>query len=761
MADAPLDFMVRHGARLVDNGYPVIPIWPGTKKPGCFLRGDWRDYPAWTRHCERPTTLHEIEVWASWPEAAIGFACGTLVGIDIDVLDAEIAHQIERLARDMLGDTPLLRIGRAPKRLLVYRAEQPFSGVRHSPLEILAHGRQFVAFARHPDTGRVYEWPEESPLEVVFDALPAITEEAALAWLEAAEALLPPELRAATLATADTARPSVVSPETLRGTFAAVREALAFIPNADLDYDSWVRIGMALKGALGEDGAGLFASWSAQSVKNVADTTAKAWSSFHPTAIGAGTLYHHALERGWHPDPVLVLDGALPLGESHPAAGLLARMQAIPAEPAPPPAPAFDLTIPGGVLGDMVSYMLATARRPQPELALGASLCALGALMGRKYRTDTNLRSNLYIVGIADSGSGKNHSREIVNELFVASGLGHYLGGNKVASGAGLLTALHRQPALLLQIDEFGMFLQAAADRKHSPRHITEILDNMTELYTTAGGIFLGAEYANRDGKNERRDINQPCLCVYGTSAPIHFWGALQSANVVDGSLARLIIVHCRDDYPEENEAAGIRTAPPSLLGDLKLIASGGGRAPVGNLCGLTPDPTTAVEPQTVGMDAAARDAFRRLSRAITCRLREARGTPFTPILARIAENAAKVALVRAVSLNPVTPLIRADDAEWAITFVHGCADWTMSEVERRIADNDTERNHKRLQEIVRAAGPAGITKNDLIRRSQFLDKHQRDEIIATLVEAGLIATALRPTATKPVTVFRACEAVS
>jgi hypothetical protein len=76
-----------------------------------------------------------------------------------------------------------------------------------------------------------------------------------------------------------------------------------------------------------------------------------------------------------------------------------------------------------------------------------------------------------------------------------------------------------------LQIDEFGMFLSAAADRKRSPRHITEILDNMTELYTAAGSVFLGAEYANRDGTNERRDINQPCLCVYGTTTPLHFWG--------------------------------------------------------------------------------------------------------------------------------------------------------------------------------------------------------------------------------------------
>jgi hypothetical protein len=42
--------------------------------------------------------------------------------------------------------------------------------------------------------------------------------------------------------------------------------------------------------------------------------------------------------------------------------------------------------------------MIDTARRPQPLLAVGASLCALGALMGRKYRTETNLRSNLYML---------------------------------------------------------------------------------------------------------------------------------------------------------------------------------------------------------------------------------------------------------------------------------------------------------------------------------------------------------------------------
>ena len=76
-----------------------------------------------------------------------------------------------------------------------------------------------------------------------------------------------------------------------------IRAALAQLPNEEVDYDSWVRIGMALKGALGEEGSTLFAEWSAQAAKDGPATTAKAWVSFRPDRIGAGTIYRLAMER--------------------------------------------------------------------------------------------------------------------------------------------------------------------------------------------------------------------------------------------------------------------------------------------------------------------------------------------------------------------------------------------------------------------------------------------------------------------------------
>jgi hypothetical protein len=739
-------FMDRFGARLVLNGYPIIPIQPGTKKPGCHRGGGWRDYPDWTRHAARATTDLELAQWRGWPDAGIGIVGGAVAAVDIDIADdAELAHGIERLARELLGDTPALRIGNPPKRLLVYRTVVPFKGVKRHPLEVLCLGQQFVAYAVHPTTGRPYDWPEENLADIDLGSLPAIDEVGAQAFLDEAIALLPEQLQPARLPAGE-ARAGHAQ----QGTPDAVCAALAWIPNADLDYDSWVRIGMAIKGAIGDAGAHLFAAWSAQSAKNDPAVTAKTWADFRPKSIGAGTLYHYAMARGWKPDAALVLDGTAPRDAVHPAARLLASIGAGPAAAESRlAAPAFDLVIPGGVLGDLTRYMTETARRPQPLLSLGASLCAIGALIGRKYRTDSNLRSNLYIVGIADSGSGKNHGREIVNELFVEAGLAHYLGGNKIASGAGLLTAIHRQPAILFQIDEFGMFLAAAADRRRSPRHITDILDNMTELYTAAGGIFLGAEYANRDGKNERRDISQPCLCVYGTTTPLHFWNALQGSNVLDGSLARFIILPTENDYPEENAGAGIRVPPPALVEKLRFISAGGGRPVAGNLIGKTAGHETAVDPMTVPMQPGAKDAFRTLGAEITNELREARGTAFTAILARIAENAQKLALVRAVGLDPESPTITADDADWAIRLVRHFANRTMVAVERHVADNETERNHKRMLEIIRSSGDAGLSKNELVRRTQFVDKRQRDEILTTLVEAALVTTAMRPSSTK------------
>jgi AAA domain/Primase C terminal 2 (PriCT-2)/Bifunctional DNA primase/polymerase, N-terminal len=321
-------YMARLGARLVDNGYPVLPIMPGTKKPGRYLNGMWRDYPGWNRHSVRSTTDHELAIWSQWPDAGIGIVTGSIVGVDIDVHDAELASRLERLAREILGETPLLRIGQAPKRLLVYRSAQPLKGIKAHPIEALGLGQQLVAFAVHPDTHQPYLWPDESPADMPAEQLPEIDETTLRIFLDQAQALVPPDLRPGRLPGESTARAGAVIAGDLRGTREAIADALRFIPNDDLDYDSWVRIGLALKGALDESGRDLFIAWSATSSKDIPEFTHKTWASLRPERIGAGTIYHHAHARGWVPGPELVLNGGLALDERHPAEALLERARA-------------------------------------------------------------------------------------------------------------------------------------------------------------------------------------------------------------------------------------------------------------------------------------------------------------------------------------------------------------------------------------------------------------------------------------------------
>ncbi len=92
---AETSYMARFGARRVTNGYGILPIGPGTKKPGQFKRGAWADYPEWNRHAERPTTEVEVTTWSAWPECGIGLVGGAVAAVDIDA--DKLAGQIHAL----------------------------------------------------------------------------------------------------------------------------------------------------------------------------------------------------------------------------------------------------------------------------------------------------------------------------------------------------------------------------------------------------------------------------------------------------------------------------------------------------------------------------------------------------------------------------------------------------------------------------------------------------------------------------------------
>ena len=78
----------------------------------------------------------------------------------------------------------------------------------------------------------------------------------------------------------------------------AIRAALALIP-AD-DRDLWLRIGMALKSELGDEGLALFEAWSESGASFDAKAVKATWKSFKPGgAVTMATLVAEAKQRGF------------------------------------------------------------------------------------------------------------------------------------------------------------------------------------------------------------------------------------------------------------------------------------------------------------------------------------------------------------------------------------------------------------------------------------------------------------------------------
>ena len=102
----------------------------------------------------------------------------------------------------------------------------------------------------------------------------------------------------------DTGTKSAPAVVTTPGTeYAKIEQALGFLSADFYEYDSWIRIGMAVKsgGEIGLDDDKLFAlfdQWSAKGQGYDPNGIRSKWDRFNAHSITLGTLFHHAKEAG-------------------------------------------------------------------------------------------------------------------------------------------------------------------------------------------------------------------------------------------------------------------------------------------------------------------------------------------------------------------------------------------------------------------------------------------------------------------------------
>lgn len=261
------------GAKLTPSS--AIPQSQIGKIPGKRLaNGLWAGY-AWSK--DAAPSANDVREWCL-ANANVGLKADRFPGVDIDCTDEALAAIIQDVALATLGPAPI-RTGRAPKRLLMYRTEEPFGrmrlfiereGVSHM-VEVLGKGQQYLVHGTHPITQQSYLWDRAVPRAA---KLTPITKEMANRFLDELashlEMLSCGKIKREGDGTLREA--SAAEQQSLRApSMEILRQAVRLIPNTNEFFptrEDYIKMGYAIRASAAredkDEAFGIFSEWAAR-----------------------------------------------------------------------------------------------------------------------------------------------------------------------------------------------------------------------------------------------------------------------------------------------------------------------------------------------------------------------------------------------------------------------------------------------------------------------------------------------------------------
>jgi len=714
---SPVDAALRYAA----HGWHVFPcmtgVNPTTGKPNKnpYTKNGHKDATTKT------SVIHEW--WRKWPDAQVGIACGesnlVVVDLDYDRDEGLDGPSFFGTMEDDHGNSYCELVATTPRggRHMVYRMPAkarvrnrqdaiPGSGidVRGDGGYILAPSPSPWSAGREWTTGDPFEADLTEPPEWIFDLL--LRGASDLAERERIEVKAAP----------------VVLPDS---TVQDIRSALEHV---DPDpRETWIRIGMALKSTgAAEQAYELWCDWSKTSDKFDPVVQRRQWRSLREffwsgSEVSISTLFWLAREGGY--------TGGEPLPPAIPVE--------LPDEPlVRPEVPRFRrewCNVPG-VLGDVAAWITQHSPRQQPALSLASSLVTVGALLGRRVRSESDIRTNIYCLGIGNTGCGKDAGIRLPAKILARAGATWAIGPGEWKSDTAIRSALYENPSHAAYCDEFVKQVSQMIGPR-APHHLSGIRRILLECYGAAAGTLVGAAYADRR-LNEQKNVESPNLCLYGTGVPSELFGAMGgSGAVLDGFLNRFLVFFVDDDLPKRH-TLGRAEPPADLIENVQQMLR---KTDVGDLASMA---TSSPDARLVPFTDRARvlvDQIGDRQDSEVLRLREA-DDPMGDMWQRYHQNVVKLALIR-VAGDDVDREIDLEDVAWADEIVRWTIERTMIEATARISDSEQEARTKRVLQIIVDAGARGISQSRLTRRTQWLRRSERSDILATLRDGGQVGS--------------------
>ena len=394
----------------------------------------------------------------------------------------------------------------------------------------------------------------------------------------------------------------------------------------------------------------------------------------------------------------------------------------------PGPVPSHLLAVPG-LIGEVIDYTLTTAPYAQPVLAFGGALALQAILAGRKVRDESDNRTNLYILGLANSGAGKDYPRKVNQHILMHAGMSDSI-GDTFASGEGIEDRLFGNPCVLFQTDEIdGLMtkINQAKDARHEA-----IINVLLKMYSSANSFYPMRVKAGK----EPCVIDQPCLCIFGTAIPKHYYQALSEKMLSNGFFARMLILEAQKRG--RGQEAVVRPIPESILETARWwVDFRSGRQ--GNLDQLHPSP------RVVTATPEAVEVLRQLRERSDDEYSHAEDRDDAmgmAIWARSHEKARRLALIYACSENHEAPVIGEHAAFWASEFVDNQTRRMLFMASGHVSENEFDARCKAIVATLRKwrdkHGDAWMPFWKINRKHRWSEK-EHDEVRTTLLSQRIL----------------------
>jgi len=529
-----------------------------------------------------------------------------------------------------------------------------------------------------------------------------------------------------------------------------LKSALAAIPNDDnTDYDTWLNIGMGLayetSGSL--RGYALWEDWSEKSQKHDGTLMSKKWDSFtripnNSNPRTAGTIFRLAYENGWEQSYANEIDLSKFAIKKESEKIVLKKYstdEALEIKDVPECLRSIK-----GVMGEVVSYIVSTAKYPLYMPSISAALAFCGTITGRDFTTDYDNYTPLYLMTVAETGSGKEYPYTAISKIMYAARQEALIKG-EVTGKSAIVTELYRDPRCLFVKDEMAHWMQIIGAKNVSENKINEVKSWM-ELFSKHDTTYASDSFTNlreilkgEEGVEDSKTriiIQKPSVGLLGMTTPDKLADSMNRMMIQDGFLNRFMVLFAQEGDQLMNKKAKSTPVPQSILSwietiERRIMHENKGKNGQGRNNYERPLDPIVLE--------FAKDAMNRLDKyevSILNRKKQLRQHRLENMIVRNREKAMRIALSYELSMNPYSDKVTLESVEFAIALVDYTFEQIIDYIGMEMIESQFDKRYKEAYDTIERFGSEGVLKRDLNKLHPFksCDGKTRNEIYQYLL---------------------------